>query len=90
MKSHRYVTGEADGFLYFVMPYIDGETLRDNLDRETQLGIDEAVKIAMEVADALDYAHNQSVIREAFAWLQTAASQGNHDAIRNRRRLLRC
>ena len=55
-------SGTADGFLYYVMPFIDGETLRDKLDRETQLGIDEAVKIATEVADALDYAHGQGVI----------------------------
>jgi serine/threonine-protein kinase len=44
------------------MPYVEGETLRDKLDRETQLGIDEAIKIATEVADALDYAHRQGVI----------------------------
>jgi serine/threonine-protein kinase len=55
-------SGEADGFLYYVMPYIEGETLRDKLDRETQLGIEEAVKITTEVADALDYAHRQGVI----------------------------
>jgi len=55
-------SGEADSFLYYVMPYIEGETLRGKLDRETQLGIDEAVKIAAELADALDYAHRQGVI----------------------------
>ena len=55
-------SGEADGFLYYVMPYIEGETLRAKLDRETQLGIDEAVKISSEVADALDYAHRHGVI----------------------------
>ncbi|HEU4763121.1 MAG TPA: protein kinase, partial [Gemmatimonadales bacterium] len=44
-------------FLYYVMPYVEGETLRDTLNRETQLGVDEAVKIAVAVADALDYAH---------------------------------
>jgi len=55
-------SGQADGFLYYVMPFIDGETLREKLNRETQLGIDEAVKIATEVADALDYAHRQGVI----------------------------
>jgi serine/threonine-protein kinase len=55
-------SGEADGFLYYVMPFIDGETLRDKLNRETQLGIDEAVKITTEVADALHYAHEQGVI----------------------------
>ncbi|MFN2316699.1 MAG: protein kinase [Gemmatimonadales bacterium] len=55
-------SGTADGFLYYVMPYIQGETLRSKLDRETQLGIDEAVKITVTVADALDYAHRQGVI----------------------------
>jgi len=55
-------SGEADGFLYYVMPFIDGETLRDKLNRETQLGIDEAVRIACDIADALDYAHRQNVI----------------------------
>ncbi len=55
-------SGEADGFLYYVMPYIEGETLRDKLNRETQLSIDEAVSITTAIADALDYAHRQNVI----------------------------
>jgi serine/threonine-protein kinase len=55
-------SGEADGFLYYVMPYIEGETLRDRLDREGQLGVDEAVRIARDVADALDYAHRNDVL----------------------------
>ncbi len=55
-------SGEADGFLYYVMPFIDGETLRDKLNRETQLGIDEAVSITTAIADALDYAHRSNVI----------------------------
>jgi len=55
-------SGTADGFLYYVMPYIEGETLRDKLDRETQLGIEEVVRITTEVADALEYAHQQGVI----------------------------
>ncbi|MBL0172120.1 MAG: serine/threonine-protein kinase, partial [Gemmatimonadaceae bacterium] len=49
-------------FLYYVMPYIQGETLRAKLDREQQLGIDDAVRITSEVADALQYAHEQGVI----------------------------
>ena len=65
--SHPHIlplfdSGTADGFLYYVMPYIEGETLRDVLNRETQLGVDEAVRIACEVADALDYAHRHGVI----------------------------
>jgi hypothetical protein len=55
-------SGEADGFLYYVMPYIEGESLRERLDREQQLGVEEAVRIAREVADALDYAHRSDVI----------------------------
>jgi serine/threonine-protein kinase len=55
-------SGTADGFLFYVMPYIEGETLRDKLDREAQLGVDEAVGIASDVADALDYAHRNGVI----------------------------
>ena len=55
-------SGEADGFLYYVMPFIDGETLRAKLDRETQLAVDEAVRIARDVADALEYAHRHGVI----------------------------
>ncbi|MDX2207828.1 MAG: protein kinase [Gemmatimonadales bacterium] len=48
--------------LYYVMPFIDGETLRAKLDRETQLGLDEAIGITADVADALEYAHSQGVI----------------------------
>ncbi len=55
-------SGEADGFLYYVMPFIDGETLRDKLNRETQLGIEEAVGITTAIADALDSAHQEGVI----------------------------
>ena len=55
-------SGTADGFLYYVMPYIEGETLRGKLDRETQLGIDEAVRITKDVASALHYAHTHGVI----------------------------
>jgi len=55
-------SGEADGFLYYVMPYIQGETIREKLNRETQFGVDEGVRIAREVADALDYAHRHGVI----------------------------
>ena len=55
-------SGEVDGFLFYVMPFIDGETLRAKLDRETQVGVDDAVKITSDVADALHYAHEQGVI----------------------------
>jgi eukaryotic-like serine/threonine-protein kinase len=52
-------SGEADGSLFYVMPFIDGETLRTRLDRETQLSVDEAVRITTDVADALHYAHTR-------------------------------
>src|SRR6267143_3627716 len=55
-------SGEADGFLYYVMPYIEGESLRDRLDREKQLPIEEAVAIVSAVANALSYAHSHDVV----------------------------
>jgi len=55
-------SGEADGFLYYVMPYIAGENLRDRIEREGQLGVEEAVRIARDVGEALDYAHRNDVI----------------------------
>jgi len=55
-------SGAADGFLFYVMPFIEGETLRDKLNRETQLGVDEAVRIAREVLDALQYAHEHGIV----------------------------
>ena len=55
-------SGEAEGFLYYVMPYVEGESLRDRLNREKQLGVDEALEITEEVADALSYAHSHDVV----------------------------
>src|SRR5919202_3197594 len=55
-------SGETAGQLWFSMPYVEGESLRQRLDRERQLPVDEAVRIATEVARALDYAHRQGVI----------------------------
>ncbi len=55
-------SGEADGLLFYVMPFVEGESLRDRLNRERPLPIDDAVGIAREVADALDYAHRHGVI----------------------------
>ncbi len=57
-----YDSGEVDGFLYYVMPYVEGESLRDRLDREKQLPLDDALSIAREVADALSYAHARGVV----------------------------
>ena len=55
-------SGEADGVVFYVMPYVEGESLRDRLTREKQLPVEDAVRIACEVADALDYAHRHGVI----------------------------
>ena len=55
-------SGEADGLLYFVMPYIEGESLRDRLTREKQLPIGDAITIVSQVASALSYAHSRDVV----------------------------
>ncbi len=55
-------SGEAGGLLFYVMPYVEGESLRARLDREKQLPVDAAVKIAVAIAGALDYAHRNGVI----------------------------
>ncbi len=55
-------SGEAAGFLYYVMPYVEGESLRDRLQRDTRLPVEEAVQIARQVAGALHYAHNHDVV----------------------------
>jgi serine/threonine-protein kinase len=65
--SHPHIlplhdSGEADGFLFYVMPWVEGESLRERLDRDGQLPVEEAVRIAGHVADALHYAHQQGVI----------------------------
>jgi serine/threonine protein kinase/Tol biopolymer transport system component len=55
-------SGEADGLLFYVMPFVEGESLRERLDREKQLPVDEAIRIAGDVAEALQAAHEQGVI----------------------------
>jgi len=55
-------SGEADGFLFYVMPYVKGESLRARLAREKQLPVEDAVQITREIADALAYAHEEGVI----------------------------
>ncbi|HET8712462.1 MAG TPA: SUMF1/EgtB/PvdO family nonheme iron enzyme [Gemmatimonadales bacterium] len=65
--SHPHIlplldSGEADGLLYFVMPYVEGETLRHRIDREKQLPLDDALRITREVADGLESAHRRGVI----------------------------
>ena len=65
--SHPHIlplhdSGEVDGHLFYVMPYVEGESLRDRLQREQQLPVDEAVRLAQQVASALDYAHRRDVV----------------------------
>ena len=55
-------SGEADGTVFYVMPYVEGESLRDRLKREQQLPVDEAIRIAREVLDALEYAHLHGIV----------------------------
>jgi len=65
--THQHIlalhdSGEADDLLYYVMPYIEGESLRQKLGRERQLAIPEALRLAAEIAEGLEYAHEQGVI----------------------------
>jgi tRNA A-37 threonylcarbamoyl transferase component Bud32/TolB-like protein/tetratricopeptide (TPR) repeat protein len=73
-------SGEADGLLFYVMPYVDGESLRDRLEREGQLPIDEAVQIAREIADGLGHAHRHGVIHRDIKPANIMLSDG-HAAI---------
>jgi len=57
-----YDSGEAEGFLYYVMPVAEGESLRNRLTRETSLSVAEAVRLGAEVAGALDYAHRHGIV----------------------------
>ncbi len=57
-----FESGEADGLLFYVMPFIQGESLRDRLTRDGQLPVDEALQLTGEITDALAYAHNLGVV----------------------------
>ncbi len=57
-----YDSGEAEGFLYYVMPYIEGETLRQRIEKEGELPVTETVRIVREVVDALAFAHSHGVV----------------------------
>jgi serine/threonine-protein kinase len=70
-------SGEANGFLFYVMPYVEGESLRERLDREHQLPVDEAVRIATSVAEALDYAHRHGVIHRDIKPANILLQDGN-------------
>ncbi len=69
-------SGAADGFLYYVAPYIEGETLRARLDREKQFPLEDALQVTREVAGALDYAHRNGVIHRDIKPENTLLSQG--------------
>ena len=58
-------SGESAGLLYYVMPYLDGATLRQRLDREKQLPVEHAVRLAVAICSAPDYAHRHGVIHRA-------------------------
>jgi len=65
--SHPYIlplldSGQADGLLYYVMPFVEGENLRERLARETQLPVEDALRIACEMAEALSHAHSLEII----------------------------
>jgi tRNA A-37 threonylcarbamoyl transferase component Bud32/tetratricopeptide (TPR) repeat protein len=55
-------SGEANGLLYYVMPFVEGETLRHRLEREKRLSVDDALRIAHEITDALGYAHARGIV----------------------------
>jgi serine/threonine protein kinase len=55
-------SGECDGYLFYTMPYVEGESLRDRLRREVQLPVAEALRIASEIADALGFAHTRGIV----------------------------
>jgi eukaryotic-like serine/threonine-protein kinase len=57
-----YDSGNADGLLYYVMPFVRGEALRDRLDREGMLPVEDALRITLEVCSALHYAHEQGIV----------------------------
>ena len=55
-------SGEADAVLYYVMPYVEGESLRQRLDREGQLSIEDTLRLSHELAEALAYAHGHDIV----------------------------
>jgi serine/threonine-protein kinase len=70
-------SGDAEGVLFYAMPYVAGESLRDRLDRDHQLPVDEAVSIAASLAEALDYAHRQGVIHRDIKPANVLISEGH-------------
>src|SRR5579863_523621 len=73
-------SGEVDGLLWYTMPFIDGESLRDRIKRERQLPISDAIRIASEVADGLNYAHEHGVVHRDIK-PENILLSGNHALI---------
>src|SRR5256885_16205352 len=72
-----YDSGAAAGFLYYVMPYVEGESLRERLEREKQLPLEETLRITSEVGESLEYAHRQGVIHRDIKPENILLSQGH-------------
>ncbi len=70
-------SGEADSYVFYVMPYVEGESLREKLDREHQLSVDEAVRLTTAVAEALQAAHEQGVIHRDIKPANILLSRGS-------------
>ena len=72
-----YDSGAVDGVLYYVMPYVEGESLQQRIEREGQLPVEEALKIAREVAEALSYAHERNIIHRDIKPANIMMSRGH-------------
>jgi serine/threonine protein kinase len=73
-----YDSGEADTFLYYVMPFVEGESLRDRMNRERQLGVEETLEITKSVAAALQYAHERKVVHRDIKPENIRCSRARH------------
>ncbi|HET7426532.1 MAG TPA: serine/threonine-protein kinase, partial [Gemmatimonadales bacterium] len=74
-------SGTADGFFYYVMPFVEGETLRDRIRREKQLPVPDAVRIARHVAEALAYAHAQGILHRDIKPANILLDSGDHPLV---------
>ena len=72
-----YDSGQADGLLYYVMPYVEGESLQERMQRESQLPVEDALRIAREVAEALAYAHERNIIHRDIKPANIMLSRGH-------------
>ena len=80
--SHPHIlpmhdSGESDGILYYVMPYIEGETLRERLQRDGALPVEEALRLAREVSEALAYAHRRNIVHRDIKPANILLSEGH-------------